>query len=206
VNGKVTITNTAFADTTCAVFLYDFANSMVEISYNQINVNSYWGVIFWQGLVAGMLGLDSYPGPLPAHTLLLIHHNTIQATGWCEAIDLWDFMPALTGIKSLDAIVFDNDISLDTTAGGIFSWGVEDLKAINNRITGKGLAGIYVFGLGEYPCTGGLIIANTFEDFTPDVADIWLGQPVTHCLVVARKGTTVLDEGVGNLIVGADRT
>lgn len=207
VNGKMTITHSTIIETTSAAFLYDLVNSIVETSFNHIEVNSFVAIWCWQGLVGGMIGLDSYPGPLPAMSLLLIHHNTIHATVVGEAIDVWDWMPLLTSVKTLDAIIFSNDIFLDTSGGGICGLGVQDAKIINNRITGTAFVGIYSAGelFGGIPATGWVIIGNTFKGFTPwpDYADIWLDAYTSQCIVVARKGTTVLDEGINNIIIGA---
>lgn len=55
----------------------------------------------------------------------------------------WTIYP----VKTLDAIVRENDISLDTEWGGICGWLIHDIKIINNEFTGMtGLAGIYLGG------------------------------------------------------------
>ncbi len=217
-NSKAIITRTVFLRNELSVFLFDIVNSRVEISYNQMkDIQTGFGVLCWQGCVAynvkawtGGLGWDSYPGPVPANAFFLIHHNTIHVGGDGEAIELWDLAcPSEAteppGGKSLDAIISDNDISLDTEWGGICCWPVRDVKVIDNRITGTGFAGIYVGGIYSGSSTGCVISGNTFKGFASVLADIWLSDGTSHCRVVARKGTTVLDEGADNTILTKHR-
>jgi hypothetical protein len=218
-NSKAIVTRSVFIENgEISVFLFDIVNSRVEISYNQMKDNQAWyGVLCWQGCVAnnvkawtGGLGWDSYPGPVPANAFFLIHHNTINVAGAGEAIELWDLacpseVTDPPGGKSLDAIISDNDIKLDTEWGGICCWPVRDVKVINNRITGTGFAGIYVGGIYSGASTGCVISGNTFKGFTPVLADIWLSDATSHCRVVASKGTTVLDEGADNTILTKPR-
>ena len=213
-NGKAIVTRTVFLrNGELSVYLWDFVNSRAEISYNQMMEQTGFGVLCWQGCIAynvrfgvGGSGWDSYPGPVPANAFFLIHHNTINVAGDGEAIELWDeACPSEVtdppGGKSLDAIISDNDISLDTEWGGICCWPVRDVKVINNRITGTGSAGIYVGGMCSGASTGCVIVGNTFKGFTSGLADIWLSDATSHCRVVASKGTTVLDEGADNTIL-----
>ena len=218
-NSKAIVTRSVFLENgELSVFLFDIVNSRVEISYNQMKDNQAWyGVLCWQGCVAnnvkawtGGLGWDSYPGPVPANAFFFIHHNTVNVAGAGEAIELWDeacpsWVTDPPGGKSLDAIICDNDISLDTEGGGICCWPVRDVKVINNRITGTGFAGIYVGGMYSGSSTGCVISGNTFKGFASVLADIWLSDGTSHCRVVASKGTTVLDEGADNTILTKPR-
>ncbi len=61
-----------------------------------------------------------------------------------------------------------------------------------------------VTGDPEDLCTGWKIIGNNVKDLDADVAHIWLGPGSSDCIVVGRKGTTVLDEGTDNRLVNVN--
>lgn len=175
------------------LIFWDLSNSKLELSFNEIHAEGFGGI--W--LSGGELSLC-----LP--TNFFIHHNDFYINGTTDAMLLIDFGSLFgAGKTPMDIIVFRNNIVLGTEYGGIWGWGAHDVKVIGNKITGTGLAGIYM-GVSEDPCTGWKIIGNDVKEVDAFVAPIWLGADTSDCLVVGRKGTTVLDEGTDNKLVNVN--
>ena len=85
----------------------------------------------------------------------------------------------------------------------IFSWLVSGAVVTNNIFTGAGECAIYVNPFGGY-FGDWRLIGNNFQNFDATLAPIFLGSGTTNCLVVGGPRDTVIDNGVDNIIVGAN--
>ncbi|UCE44352.1 MAG: right-handed parallel beta-helix repeat-containing protein, partial [Candidatus Bathyarchaeota archaeon] len=174
-------------------------NTQAEFSHNDIK-SVIWraGVYVEQGLTA-FHGWDLGPyGDFPELSSVLVKDNTIRAVGWADGVSIMDWASVAGEGKSVDAVVSDNIISLNTGYGGVFGWSAQDIKVLNNRFEGIGWYGIYVHG------SGWEIIDNNVKDLDADMADVWLGWGSSDCFVRGKKGTVVLDQGIDNTIIIGD--
>jgi hypothetical protein len=121
----------------------------------------------------------------------------------------------------LCAVVAGNRIVLDNggRAGGIDGFGAHDVRVVDNRISGTGIAGIdagtdiyAAFGYPVAPADGWRIIGNDVGDlrcvngYGGLAAPIWLGTASSRCLVVGGcRPTRVLDQGTDNLLINVSR-
>lgn len=175
------------------LIFWDLSNSKLELSYNEIHA---------EGLIGMWISGGELSPCLPSK--FFIHHNDIYVNGMTEVMWLMDFGVLSGADKTLNIVVFRNNIVLDTELGGIWGYGTDDVMVIHNKITGTGMAGIYMGVTGDPGdlCTGWKIIGNNVKDLDADEAHIWLGPDTRDCLVVGRKSTIVLDEGEDNILVG----
>jgi hypothetical protein len=80
----------------------------------------------------------------------------------------------------------------------------------NNRISGNGLAGIYMGAMGDIAIYGDLVDSCTLKGNNVNavvayVAPIWLGEGASNCTVVGGNSKkNVFDQGTGNVLVGVN--
>jgi hypothetical protein len=144
--------------------------------------------------------------------------STDGSLGWGgEAVWLQDLSRLRAGEPNrLEAVVANNTIVVDNGGvdAGISGAYADDIKVVNNRISGTGMAAITVetaptvwgfqFGSGS----GWQIIGNDVSGLHAvgyggrPPAQIWLGEGASHCLVIGGcRPTTVLDEGTDNTLI-----
>jgi hypothetical protein len=175
----------------------DISDSVVEISFNDIKNTINFGVYIVQG-----------ERILPSPSEFLISHNTIHAILFADGVSLEDYGPLFGGGKTLEAVISNNKIFLDDTLyGGILGlFGAQDVVVTNNKITGNGLAGIYMGVFYSFDEVGGWMLqGNNVDNVSAFVAPIWLGFTSSNSTVVGSDAeTNVLDEGTNNILVGVN--
>ncbi|HEX9907091.1 MAG TPA: hypothetical protein VGB78_01310 [Thermoplasmata archaeon] len=182
----------------------DLLNSVVEISYNEIDVR-WWSAIFCgQGVMAQFSAgspEEIFLGGLPANGVWLIHHNKFYLSEHADAIVLADYGPMTWGEKSFNAIICDNEFNLDTDYEAVYGFYASNVKVMNNRFAGpNALAGITLgWDYGE-ECSDWRIFCNDFASLNAALADIYLGPGTTDCKVMEAHGTSVIDLGTDNIV------
>lgn len=179
----------------------DASNADVEITHNDVKNVIFFGVRVtggWQYLVGGY--------PLPAVSRYAISHNSVHAINSSDGIAFIDHGPPSGAGKTTDAVVSHNTITLDTEWGGIWGYGAQGILVENNRISGTGVAGIY---MGWHPFgptdSGWTLVGNNVEYVTAWIAPIFLGQGSSMTTVVGGDNVTnVLDLGTDNTLVGVN--
>ncbi len=201
----------SFDTTIGAITVADFSNSNVKISHN--DMTDVWAAGTWViQAMQSVLGWDLGPyGPLPELSSVLINHNTIRGINTADGVILEDWA-FIFGEKTLDVLVSQNTIILDSTYGGIYGLGVQEAIITNNRISGIGFSGIYC-GFGDLS-TNWMIKGNNVQEFNAqptlwwwegDSAPIILGWTTYSCTVVGGSSkTNVLDFGIDNYITGVN--
>ena len=174
----------------------------------------------WEGVVAWQTD-DGSGGPAWPLRLLIADNSITTTHSQDEGMLLEDdsLAPGGGGGKTLDAMATGNHIVLnDTIGGGIDGCFVNDAMVLGNRISGTGLAGIFVGtpasgDTAPNSDSGWKIIGNNVSGVTADgsyygvtSAPIWLGTGATHCLVVGGKATTqVLDQGTDDTLINVTK-
>lgn len=192
-----------------SIELQDISNSTVEVSYlDASDVDG--GIYLLQGVYAAWgndLG-EFVPETLPEPSSFVFHHNRISSVsgGWYTAFELWNAGGEL-GQPLGNVVITNNAINVvdhEAPFEGIFSYFVDNAQVTNNRITGRGDAGIWVEPFGT-PATGWLLLGNNLNGFTAELAPIYLGPGTTNCTVVGgNTRENVLDEGTDNILVGVN--
>lgn len=193
---------------TVPVILEDISNSTVEVSY----LDAYGGdggVYLGQGKLAAWgndLG-ELVPETLPEPSYFIFHHNQISsASGIWTAFELWNAGGEL-GQPLGNVVITNNTINVidqHPPYEGIFSYFVDNAQVTNNRITGRGVAAIWVEPFGT-PATNWLLLGNNLSTFTAELAPIYLGQGTSNCTVVGGNNhENVFDEGTDNILVGVN--
>lgn len=193
--------------TTDSIELMNISNSTVEVSYlDASGVDG--GVVLLQGGEAAWgndLG-ELVPETLPEPSSFIFHHNRIRSEsgGWYAAFELWNAGGEL-GQPLGNVVITNNTITVvdhEPPYEGIFSYFVENAQVTNNRITGRGVASIWVEPFGT-PATGWLLQGNNLNAFAAELAPIYLGPGTSNCIVVGgNTRENVFDEGTGNILVG----
>ncbi len=202
--GKLTVGGTpdetnVFDTPVAALFASDVRGSDVVFSYNDVRSEFMAGAWVLQGFSD-----VSFDPSLPALSArVFIGHNHIQASGTSDGVALWDFGPLVGAGKTMDAVVADNSIILDNSQyGGVGMLFAQDTVVLGNRISGTGLAGIYM-GVSGDTVTGSLLVGNDVQRVEALVAPIWLGPGTSGCIVIGHyTADDVLDEGTGNILLG----
>ena len=78
---------------------------------------------------------------------------------------------------------------------------ISDWTVSGNLFSGNVSTGIDVFNIRESSVSGGVIVANTFNNLNAKFNDIWLDKDTTECIVGPGQGATVDDNGVGNNVL-----
>lgn len=197
-----------FKDTWYAIVAADLSNSVAEFSYNKFKNVISAGIQITQGynyIISDQILLSSD---------ILINYNDLHLILYGDGVVLEDDPYSLYQNTTLKAVISDNFLNLDNTMyRGIYGWGIQDALVKNNTIVGSGLAGITAgscpdgsYECPENACSGWKIIGNNLEKLNAAVAPIWLGPGSSDCLVVGDGNpTSVLDEGINNKIVNAER-
>ena len=181
----------------------DFNASQVTVSGNRFVTGESDEV----SAFGGTQGIWVYQDPGTAHSHYVITGNTMR-TVTAEAIGLADGDG--TGARAIDATVTGNRLDLGTADNPAFA-GVgegytQNIKCLGNVLSGYATTGFAVGGdpLDDsfFPVSGWQIIGNDCRRLTADVADVWLSDGTTHCLVVGGPPpTTVFDQGTANILV-----
>lgn len=192
-----------------SVELLNISNSTVEVSYlDASDVDG--GIYLEQGVYAAWgneLG-ELVPETLPEPSSFVFHHNRISSVsgGWYTAFELWNAGGEI-GQPLGNVVITNNKINVvdhEAPFEGIFSYFVDNAQVTNNRITGRGVAGIWVEPFGT-PATNWLLLGNNLNGFTAELAPIYLGPGTTSCTVVGGNiRGNVLDEGTDNILVGVN--
>ena len=210
-SSMVKVKDNKFDNVLFAFEIIDFSNTFAEFSHNDAK-NVHWCGARAVQAEQSALGLDFGPqGPLPEPSTLLVSHNNIHGIELADGVVIIDYAPMVGAGKRLDAMISCNNIVLDVEDfGGVFGFFAQDVKVLNNRITGTGRAGIYM-GIVELEsnvydsCAGWKVIGNNVEKFDALVAAIWLGPGTSGCTVVGGNNKiNVLDEGTDNIVVGVN--
>lgn len=189
--------------------LENISNSTVEVSYlDASGVDG--GVYLLQGANAAWgndLG-ELVPEALPEPSSFVFHHNQIisePGTSW-TAFELWNAGGEL-GQPLGNVVITNNTINVVDhypPFEGIFSYFVDSAQVTNNRISGRGVAGIWVEPYGT-PANGWLLQGNNLNTFDAELAPIYLGPDTSNCTVVGGNTPgNVFDEGTNNIIVGVN--
>jgi hypothetical protein len=215
--GRLTVSGNVFVELNQCCLVDDAAaGSAVDISRNQMQASSWADVILDQGWMASGGAGASLP-PLPAPHIL-ITDNRMLATGYAAGVQVEDDSFFYNAPDRLHATIADNTINLNNNGndGGIDGVWAQGIWVLHNRISGVGLAGIYVgcaasvWGLPSAPDSGWKLIGNDVSGVTAtgdqfggvSTAQIWLGPDATHCLVVGGcRPTTVLDQGTNDTLI-----
>lgn len=123
-NCELTITSNSIKGGAIGIINAENTNSEIEISGNEIEADFLAGIWVMQF------------APLPCRWL--ISGNTITPSIFADGILLEDY----TGAGALKATVRNNEILLDYTFGGIWTYGVKRAYIYSNRISGIGGYGI----------------------------------------------------------------
>jgi hypothetical protein len=109
-----------------------------------------------------------------------------------------------------DALVVDNDVTMSAPEGTIFganSAGIDirgsaqGTVVLNNRIRGRAAVALSVADQGTLIPSNTPLVLNNLKGFQSSRADVFVDAGVTNTLVVARKGTTIEDHGLGTVVV-----
>ena len=190
----------------------DISNSYVEISHNRMTAKGAagTGVFAVQGWVAGW-GLGAPLPPLPAPRYVITDNDMRSRTALqgCS----WSTSPTTFGAAGrLKAVIADNTIVLGDGVPrhrrvlyeehqGPAQLPLE-LSDARLRASTWEMAAPTAPPL---PVSGWKIIGNDLRDLTASEAPIVLGEGTTHCVVVCPWRTDVLDKGVDNILVNANR-
>jgi hypothetical protein len=207
-NGIV-VRSTGYAVDVITVGLMNISNSTVEVSYlDASGVDG--GVYLLQGADAAWgndLG-ELVPESLPEPSSFVFQHNRISSEygGWYTAFELWNAGGELG--QSLGNVVISNNkinvVDHEPPFEGIFSYFVDSAQVTNNRISGRGVAGIWVEPYGT-PANGWLLQGNNLNTFDAEFAQIYLGTGTSNCTVVGGNTRgNVFDEGINNILVGVN--
>lgn len=195
--------------TTTAFELYNISNSTVEVSYLDASGGD-GGVYLLQGGEAAWgndLG-ELVPETLPEPSSFVFHNNRIssESGGWYTAFELWNAGGEL-GQPLGNVVITNNTINVvnhEPPFEGVFSYFVEKAQVTNNKITGRGIAGIWVEPFGT-PATDWLLQGNNLSTFVAELASIYLGPGTGNCTVVGgNTRENVFDEGTDNILVGVN--
>ena len=191
-----------------AASFWDVSGANLKISYNKGTNITDWGVYAEQGYSA-YIPFDGF-GPYfaefgkPDQAYVLVEHNDFDTEDL--GIIISDIATAFGDGKTLNAVVSKNKINMSNSwCAGVYGWDSDDVLVSNNKFNGIGTAGV-VFGLWE---SGGhnnwMIQGNNFDNFTPDVASIWLGSDSNNCTVIGGDNTVnVFDQGTNNILTGVN--
>ena len=124
INCELTITSNSIKGGAIGIINAENTNSEIKISGNEIEADFLAGIWVMQF------------APLPCRWL--ISGNTITPSIFADGILLEDY----TGAGALKATVRNNEILLDYTFGGIWTYGVKRAYIYSNRISGIGAYGI----------------------------------------------------------------
>ncbi|MFX0020141.1 MAG: right-handed parallel beta-helix repeat-containing protein [Promethearchaeota archaeon] len=144
-NCELTITSNSIKGGAIGIINAINDNSKFEISSNYIETTYFGGIWAIQDL------------PVESASQWLITHNTIKVlSSDSDGIFLADFL----SFKSLEAVVSNNEITLDDANwGGIWTFGLEDAFIYRNVIRGAGL-----YGIGCVFISDSLILSNKISN------------------------------------------
>jgi hypothetical protein len=213
-----------FTSTGMGCAFFETSASTVTVANNRFQNGNRLGnpALYSAGVV-----MEQDPGNGLAPSSLLISHNNFRVGPPADALDLWDIGFAYGEGQLIDAVISHNtmvltgslDLSAVQNAAGIGGAWTQNVSVLNNRISGTGLAAIYLgtplTGAGDDAAgsiSGWLIRGNNVNHVTPlpqpggPGAAIWLGPGTTGCAVIGGAAkTTVLDQGLGNILTGVTR-
>jgi hypothetical protein len=192
-------------------FLADISNSYIEISHNRMStVAGGIDVFALQGWLAGQG--TGVPLPLRPAPRYVITDNDMLLSDGAYGVFLFDLSYDFGSAGRLKAVIADNTIVLDDAWRGIGEYCTKNIKVLHNCLSGSATAGIYVgddFGGPDgttlWPVSGWMIIGNDLRDLAASEAPIVLGEGTTHCVVICPWKTDVLDRGIDNILVNANR-
>ena len=189
--------------------LLDISNSYVEISHNRMTAKG--------GSGTGVLALQGFATlpPLPAPRYV-VTDNHMRASDGAVGVFLGDLSYDSGAASRLKAVIADNTIKLGDGCLGIGEYCTKNINVWHNCLSScpetVAFAGIYVGddlggpdGTTLWPVSGWQIIGNDLRNLTASEAPIVLGEGTTHCVVVCPTTTDVLDKGVHNILVNANR-
>jgi hypothetical protein len=191
-DASLTVTRNTISDVTEGLELYDTSGRIV-FSHNDVSVHqSAWGddgagVLFLQGAFAVW---DELP-PLPPASLT-VGRNEINAGDTLGGLDIEDWQYAfLDAPPSVDLFAWGNQITCDGAWSGIYTYALNDLRAIVNSIQGS----VLYEGIGLYLTAEGLFLLNDVQDVEAGIAPFLLAADTYDNLVIAVNAwEDVLDE------------
>ncbi len=195
--------------------LNDFGDAQIVVSHNRFQVGDALGDALYS---AGVTAFAYSFGAAAAPSHYLISDNSFQVAPPADGVDLWDFNVASGASKLIEAVVSGNRIVLSgsltlpdlVNAAGIGEYYAQDVRVLDNCISGTGLAGIYLGTdlTGDDAAgavSGWQIIGNDVSHVNASVAPIWLGPGTSDCTVIGGAlKTTVLNQGTGNTLINVD--
>jgi hypothetical protein len=186
------------------------SDSDIVISHNQFRVGNDLNGALYSAAVEATAFDDGGTA-----SRYLVSRNTMLVAPPADGVDLWDYGTwqgvgtLIDAVVSANTIVLSGSLDLDPSvnAAGIGEVDAQDIQVLNNRISGTGLAGIYlgIPLLGDDSpgsVSGWKIIGNNVGGVTALVAPIWLGPGTIGCTVIGGCAPTrVLDEGTDNHLI-----
>jgi len=207
-DGEVDVSGNRFDDCGVAIILEDAIDSVFTISRNRIRGSYWWGIVVLQGLWI----------PIPAESQYLISHNRIEENaGIADGIGLEDRSRLNSGPKALGAVVQHNEISMDTSFGGIYAIAVDGGQLLNNIVSGHMKLGIYLAPYSLFNPTdsvpGWTLVGNNVENVVPSPGampwipstPIYLGPGTSDTTAVGGSNkANVVDLGLNNHLTGVN--
>ncbi|MFW9976431.1 MAG: hypothetical protein ACFFDQ_14255, partial [Candidatus Thorarchaeota archaeon] len=195
VDSHIQIVRNKYVNTMVGPEVWDLSNSHVEIAFNDVMCNGWYGVYVANGLYASSL----------EPSRVSIHHNYIECAPGVTGIWIDDYLAAAGDVEGVSVFAHHNEIVMDDpNCMGVFGFGADDVWLMRNTISGTGMAGI-VTGVGDMfygvqdDVSGWKMVLNDLSDLTADVAAIWLGPGTHDCWLLHRgPSSSVLDEGTDN--------
>jgi parallel beta-helix repeat protein len=172
------------------VAAWQCTNSNVEISYNHISEAKYCGIIIDNEFVSWITSPSN----------VLISHNHVSGVLWADGIGIIDYYPLFGLDATLNAVVSNNNVVINSIWGGVYGIGANDAVICNNKISGE-----MVYGITFWESAGCTILGNNLDYVEASLATIWFDEGTSDCLVVGGGAEiTVLDLGFDNTVVGVN--
>jgi len=187
----------SMSNVNCGILAVASEASDFRISFNRMkDVHTYGGITIQQvDIPEGFGDLD------PGGSKYMIQGNTIDLAPdpYSNAIALLDYLVTEDPGKQSEFAVIGNKASLCMPDQWFIAvQAPNDVKAINNKVSGEADLGIYVGG----PVHGCQFLNNDFGSFNSAFADIFLDPDTHDNMVVAWDHTTVFDMGTDNTFHG----
>jgi len=197
----------------CLWPLYFTANHGPVINItNNIFTNSWDGDIIIEDLDWGILS-NTYINPR-IRSRYALTGNLFYAASSASSVILWDIYTATDpeNVPPMLITLKGNIFNLIEGSIGISAYNSQNAVIQNNKFRGSCSTGLMVDGINtdrlgtplplEGKANKALILGNNFAGLNASVANIYLGENSSHCMVVGSGKENVVDLGDFNKIVG----
>jgi len=168
------------------------------VTVSRVETYDTQGIYLEQGLGMG----------LEPSTFIFTHNNFRMFPGHNFAgIEIWNPSGHPDEGVQHDILISHNAFyspSCKEPYAAIFAKRVSGAVVTNNKISGAGECAIYVEPWGGDEYGDWRLIGNNLQNFDASLAPIFLGGATANCLVVGGPGDNVIDNGIDNVIVGAN--